>query len=239
MDWDRAISRNRTNLLRIVAALFFYAGLDEGGADVVPRRVWRRIVLLLRPAEAAARRLIILAASGITLPPLSPLAAGSEGRVETRGSTPQSRSDRGGNSISAPDTPLCRLVPTSPPQGGRVALFRLTDLPRRFDIEAWNNGRPFPEGGFELADADEEVNARPLSRRILSLKAALDDIEGHAKRLARWKARQARLPVTVRRFSPIRRGHPPGHCKRPTHEIDDILSELHDLAAYALRLDPG
>jgi hypothetical protein len=32
-DWPGAIARNRAALLRIVAVLFVYAGLDEGGAD--------------------------------------------------------------------------------------------------------------------------------------------------------------------------------------------------------------
>jgi hypothetical protein len=47
--WDSTIERNRAALLRIVAVLFVYAGLDEGGAETVPRRVWRKILVLLRP----------------------------------------------------------------------------------------------------------------------------------------------------------------------------------------------
>ena len=35
-----AIRRNRETRLRIVAALFIYSGLDAGGADEVPGRVW-------------------------------------------------------------------------------------------------------------------------------------------------------------------------------------------------------
>ena len=73
-DWPGAIDRNCDALLRIVAVLFIYAGLDEGGADEVPRRVWRRIIRLLRPAEAAARRLIVIASRGIEVPPPKPRA---------------------------------------------------------------------------------------------------------------------------------------------------------------------
>lgn len=218
MDWDRIISRNHDRLLRIVTALFAYAGLDAGGADVVPRRVWRKIVRLLRPAESAVRRLIILAAQRIDPQALPLLSEGADEAGETRRPTP--RSTRG-------------------PRGERVAYFRLTDPPRRFDPRLWEGLRPFPEGGVKPGDANEDVDVRPLCRRILLLKAALDDIDGHAKRLVLWTARQARLPVTARRFSPIRRGRPPGHVKRPTQEIDTILSEVHDFAAYALRLDPG
>ena len=71
-DWQGAVARNRAALLRVVAVLFVYAGLDEGGADEVPRRVWRRILRLLRPAEAAARRLIVIAARGIEVAPPKP-----------------------------------------------------------------------------------------------------------------------------------------------------------------------
>jgi hypothetical protein len=73
-NWPAAIEKNRAALLRVVAALFFYAGLDEGGADTVPRRVWRRIVRLLRPAEAAVRRLIVIAARNIEIEPPKPRA---------------------------------------------------------------------------------------------------------------------------------------------------------------------
>lgn len=218
MDWDRIISRNHDRLLRIVMALFAYAGLDAGGADEVPRRVWRKILRLLRPAEAAVRRLIILAVQRIDPLALPLLSEGADEAGGTRGSTP--RSARGS-------------------RGDRAAYFRLTDPPRRFDPRLWEGLLPFPEGGVKPGDANEDVDVRPLCRRILLLKAALDDLDGHAKRLVLWTARQARLAVTARRFSPIRRGHPPGHFKRPTEEIDSILYEVHDFAAYALRLDPG
>ena len=39
------------------------AGLDEGATAPIPRRVWRRILRLLRPAESAVRRLIVIAAA--------------------------------------------------------------------------------------------------------------------------------------------------------------------------------
>jgi len=106
LDRDRVISRNRAMLLRLVGVLSFMLGLEEGGADEVPRRVWRRIVR--RPAESAARRLIVLAARGITLPPLSPLRRGPKD-----GSRPVARPHRhegteGGAWRRNRKTPLCR-----------------------------------------------------------------------------------------------------------------------------------
>ncbi|GAB4362177.1 MAG: hypothetical protein Kow0026_25740 [Oricola sp.] len=234
-DWQKAIERNRAALLRIVAVLFVYAGLDGGGADVVPRRVWRRIVRLLRPAEAAARRLIVIAARGIEVAPPRPRAGNPPtaiGRLQAAGLLVIHRGiDLG---LARAWRPQDAEAPKSAPG---LPAFRLTDSPRRFDTKAWEGLRPFPQDGFVLADADDDVCARHLCRRILSLKAALDDLPGQAKRLARWKARQERLPAGKRRFSPIRRGWPPGRRRRPIHAVDDILADLHGLAVHALGPD--
>ena len=94
MDWNAAIEKNGQALKRILAALVAMAGLrgqftffpQEGAAhqgvaqaeksklspaQTLPRHLHRAVLRLLRPAEAAARRLIIVAARGmvVTLPP--------------------------------------------------------------------------------------------------------------------------------------------------------------------------
>ena len=81
MDGSVAIEQNRAALKRIVASLVAMAGLGTGPhaegrpegthCPILPRHLWLAILRLLRPAEAAARRLIIAAARGITvtLPP--------------------------------------------------------------------------------------------------------------------------------------------------------------------------
>lgn len=253
--WTPAITRNRTALLRIVAALFAYAGLDEGGADFVPRRVWRRIVRLLRPAESAVRRLIVVAARGLDIEVPKPRP---EKAPAATGKTPaRPREDAARPHAAKPRTPA----------------FSLTDLPRRFDRLAWEGLRPFPEDGFELADPDEDVKAAGICRRVLALKRALDDLDGHAKRLARREARRelasrqmqsAYAPASnsgqqlaaydreraqlkgayhqhkagyQRHRRTLRLGHPPGHCRRPSHEIDDILRACHAMAVNARRSD--
>ncbi|MFZ2103256.1 MAG: hypothetical protein WAU86_22105, partial [Oricola sp.] len=58
-----------------------------------------------------------------------------------------------------------------------------------------------------------------------------------AKRLARWRARLDLPSDRPRRLSPMRPGWPPGRRKRPIHEIDEILKDLHSLAVYAERKD--
>ncbi len=71
MDWNAAIEKNREALKRILAALVAMAGLADCRAGTLPRHLHRAVLRLLRPAESAARRLVIVAARGlvVTLPP--------------------------------------------------------------------------------------------------------------------------------------------------------------------------
>jgi hypothetical protein len=264
-NWPAAIETNRAALLRIVAVLFFYAGLDEGGADVVPRRVWRRIVRLLRPAESAVRRLIVIAARNIEIEPPKPRAEKPPTGIERLVAA---------GVLTFHDVNLGLARAWQPqaeepqPPEPRIRAFPLTDPLRRFDTRSRDGKRPFPQGGFDLADADEEVDARHLCRRIAALKAALDDLPGQARRLARWRARRDFLasrslqggsaPASAgqrlaaydkegaklkgannryKRLSVMRPGWPPGYRRRPVHAVDDILRDLHSLAIHAGKLD--
>jgi hypothetical protein len=229
IDWPGAIALNRAALLRVVAVLFAYAGLDEGGAEEVPRRVWRMILRLLRPAESAARRLIVIAARGVEVSPPKPRAekepTGIE-RLQAAGVLVFHEVNLGLARFWHPqDAALPKVEP-------RIPAFPLTDPPRRFDTRSWDGKRPFPQDGFALADPDEEVDARHLCRRLAALKRALDDLDGHARRLARWKARRA---LFSRRVSPIRLGRPPGQRKPAFHAVDDVLRECHSLALQAMK----
>jgi len=70
MDWALAIERNRLPLLRIVAVLFGMIGLGPAAhADRIARPLHRAVLALLRPAEAAVRRLIVVAARGMVVKP--------------------------------------------------------------------------------------------------------------------------------------------------------------------------
>ncbi len=76
MDWPYAINRHRDALLRIVAGLFALAGLAEGGVlSMLPRPVYRAVLLVLRPAESALRRLVVMVARELVLAPGAPRAA--------------------------------------------------------------------------------------------------------------------------------------------------------------------
>ena len=70
MDGSAAIEWNRQALKRIVAMLVAMAEAaecTEAGLPTLPRHLWLAILRLLRPAEAAARRLIIAAARGLAV----------------------------------------------------------------------------------------------------------------------------------------------------------------------------
>ncbi len=95
--------------------------------------------------------------------------------------------------------------------------------------------RPIPEGWFP--SPDDELDAAPIGRRLRMLKRALDDLDGHAKRFARWRARRDLGLNRSPRFNPMRPGRPPGYRKRAFHEVDDVLRECHALAHDAQRLD--
>ena len=255
---ERAIARNRAALLRVVALLFLMAGLDEGGADTVPRRVWRQALRLLRPAESAARRLIVVAARGIEVEAPKPRAARrptSTERLQAKGLLVVHEGINLGLARAWSEPPAAVPEKSAP----RIPAFALTDPSRRFDKRGWDGLRPFPKHGFDLADPDEAVNAAPLCRRVLALKAALDDLPRHATRLARREARAnlassqmqggfapaspgQRLAAHDKEsqqlkgatFTPIRLGHPPGRRRKPSREVDHILIECHELAV-ALR----
>ena len=80
MDWHLAIERNGEALRCILAMLVAMAG--RGSRTHLPRRVHRACLRLLRPAESAARRLIVVAARGVivTLPPIRPRAPAARKR---------------------------------------------------------------------------------------------------------------------------------------------------------------
>lgn len=222
VNWDVAIARNRDALLRIVEMLFAMAGLAEGGATAtLPRHLRNHVLRVLRPAESAARRLIIVAARGMitTLRPAAGL------KREDNAGCPASR-QAGGN---APGLPLIDPLKRF---DVRPSLRRPKGFPR-ISIIGVSEPRPIPPGW--IPSPDDPLDARGIRRRLSALKRALNDLDGQARRLARWRARRDAGLLRAARFSPMRPGRPPGHRNRPVHEVDDVLRECHSLAHYALK----
>ncbi len=231
MDWALAIERNRQPLLRIVAALCAMIGLVEGGVVArVSRPLHRAVLAVLRPAEAAVRRLIVAAARGMVVPVQAPRVARAlrivssgtgAGRVTFQLFDPRRVlwSDRRGYGAGARGRPRARFIDVA--FDPRIPLFR--PAPR---VEADQAEEP----------DDHTINALPLCRRLSAIRAALDDLPRQAQRYARWRARprETRRP---QRHDALRIGPPPGLKRRRTREVDEILSECHWLARHAAASD--
>ncbi len=221
----------------------------------LPRHLRLAILRLLRPAEAAARRLIIAAARGLSvvLPPprkkparvsmvphallrrfgiavvISPADCAPARRPAT------TRADRPLPLIDPPQRPFRRRHRIAPAHAAPRVLFPGITEPHSLPPP------PSP---------DDPIDAANLARRLAALSAALDDLPGQARRFARWQALQARnrdtgtSPRPFRRNSPLRPGRPPGGrlfsydpasaSRRNIRDVDEILAHAHALALYAL-----
>jgi hypothetical protein len=262
MDWNAAIEKHREALKCILAALVAMAGLADG-RKTLPRHLYRAVLRLLRPAEAAARRLIIVAARGlvVTLPPP---------RQRKPSPAPTVLRNGVGTGILMPRGVLLPPRPTPPLKGEGVAEASESPSPLRGGVGG--GGKSAPPLGFQLLDPlrlprprrpiargvprisvpgftvpfpvppppapDDPIDATRLGRRLAALGSALDDLPAHARRFAGWRARvlQSRgLPnARPRRAWPLRPGRPPGWRRRPEHEVHDVLNAAHGLAFWAL-----
>jgi hypothetical protein len=214
MDWALAIDRNRDALRRIVLALFALAGIGRGGVvAMLPAHVYSAVMLVLRPAESAVRRLVVIAARGLVVPPRAARAApvglvvrAAEARMPAFQLIDPLK-DFGADAFSNDGWPPLRM-----------------SFPGSFDPDL---------GAHPVSSAP--VSAQHLCRRLNALRRALDDLPRQARRLARWRARRdialkRKGPFRPFRVSPFRPGPPPGYRKRKLHEVDEVLRECHGLA---------
>ena len=79
MDWDWAIKHNSEALKGIIAALFAMLG-DATTVSRIPHPLHRAVLRVLRPAESAVRRLIVIAARGLVVKvaPSRPMPKGTD-----------------------------------------------------------------------------------------------------------------------------------------------------------------
>jgi hypothetical protein len=249
MDWKLAVERNRAALKRILASLLALAALS---GPTMPRHLHRAVAKLLRPAEAAARRLIIIAARGIDVPPPKP--------PRPRKPRPNGIILRNGVGTGLPRDPAAALgrPVRAAPHRLSLPLFDPLRLPRHWrPIQRCTPRILFPGDPWfvpapvrPLPRPDDPVSATRIAMRLAALAHALDDLPAQARRFARWQAannrhvhdRNAAQPGTRpirRRFgrvSALKPGHPPGwRRKKSTHEVHAVLDETHGLALWALR----
>ena len=226
MDWDLAIKRNSKALKGIIDVLFALLGLDgTDAASRIPRSLHSAVLGVLRPAESAVRRLIVIAARNVVVK-LAPSRPMHEGRRIGKGGGPSRPSFQLFDPRKRP-APLrvrkfTRLVPRIHffPHDPRIST--LFPAPRTV-VEP-----PPPPDGL--------VNAERLSRRLNALKSALDDLPRQAKRLVRWQERRKASP-SHKFLVPLRSGHPPGYRRKPIHEVEEILTECDWLAWEAMKPD--
>jgi hypothetical protein len=286
MDWNAAIEKHCAALKCIVAELVAMVGLGHSAivsrqsesanaadslsdcllptADcrvLLPRHLHRAVLRLLRPAESAARRLVIALARGLapTVRPRKP----SPPR-KAKASSLLVRDGVGTGIVLRPGAPipahLAHLVPSK--AAPRPLSFPLLDpLPRWRGRRRWQPAAGTPR--ISMAGVterlaipvwrpplpDDPLDAGRLGRRLAALSSALDDLPGQAKRFARWKARRDRaLGVgRIHRVTPLRGGRPPGGRlarydpdaprRQGIRDVDEILAHAHALARHALRPD--
>ncbi len=219
MDWDKAIKINRKALTRIVAEIFALLGLVRGQTvERLPHALYVAATRLLRPAESALRRLIVIAAHGLVVKPSSPrsmprglvIVGGGSKRTAFQLFDTRKRFD-----FEKFENPLFVTVKT------------YSSFPNPLFNPRFQRRPEEPEGSMKAAH---------LCRRLAAVAHALETIPRQAQRLVRWKAKREKMQ-NPKFTSPLRPGPPPGHSAKPKAEIDHILKECHALAWDALRQD--
>ena len=225
MNWDLAIKRNSEALNGIIAALFAMLGRRHGFADSAPFHC--AVLRVLRPAESAVRRLIVIAARGLVVK-VAPSRPMPKGQMIGKGG------GTGSPSFQLFDTrkdfPELRQRRVKYAKHPPRILFFGDDS--RVDY-LW----PAPQPAAAPAPPpDGLVNAERLSRRLQAVKLALEDLPRQARRMARWRVRRETCK-SPKFKSPLRPGPPPGRRKRRIHEVDEILADCHWLAWEAMKPD--
>jgi hypothetical protein len=236
VDWDLAIKRNSEALGGIIADLF--AMLEFAGAATVarlPRSVHSAVLRVLRPAESAVRRLIVIAARGLVvkLAPSRPISRPKPAKPIAKGI----------GSSRPPSFQLFDLRKRIKPVRAmkstwrvpRISFLSLPD-PTVAAIFAARAARAPAPAAAPAPPSDGLASAKSLTRRLVALKAALEDLPRQAKRLARWPQRRKEAPGH-KFLSPLRPGRPPGYRRKPIHEVDEVLIECDDLAWEAMKPD--
>ena len=225
MDWDLAIKRNSKALKGIIEVLFALLGLDgTDAASRIPRCLHSAVLGVLRPAESAVRRLIVIAARNVVVK-LAPSRPMPERKILKGGghSSPSFQLfDPRKRVAPLRVRKFTRLVPRIRFLGPDPRVAAMFPAPRPV-VES----PPPPDG---------RVSATRLHHRLKALKSALEDLPRQAKRLVRLQERRKASP-NLKILVPLRSGHPPGYRRKPIHEVDEVLTECDWLAWEAMKPD--
>jgi hypothetical protein len=201
----------------------------------LPRPLYRKALGILRSAESAVRRLIVVMARDMKVEPRpkrpAPKRPVRPGKAKNQN---EGESSRQSKSSRPPSFQLCdpqkrsdadrprRRRRRTPKVGPRVHFFGYD--PRIPEFLRGPDPTPAPVMAPSKPVKDGTVSARRLCRRLFAIFGALKDMKRQAKRLARWQAQaiEDRRPPRERA---LRYGSPPGWRVKPTHEVHEILKE--------------
>jgi hypothetical protein len=218
--WNEAVARNIAALKTVVASLLGLLTVHGGiEAVTVPRGVYAMILQVLRPAEAALRRLIVIAARDVTVD--LPVSKAKLGRINVR-------------RVTHPSSHMSFPLFDPRKRFGQRHVTYASSVPRVFFIAPAPPFSPlFAQQPEPVADTEffKIVGVRRLCIRLRVIAAALEDVPHQAKRLVRLQARREGRSSMIR---PLRPGHPPGYRARPSRGIDFILEECHKFALGVL-----
>ena len=225
MNWPAVIEKNRDALLRIVAALFDIAGDDS----TLPRATRNYLLRILRPAESAARRLIVIAARGIEVEvkflPASPLRGGRRSKAAAKRTARLIR-------VGVRTAEAGRF---SPPPGSVTLRVPVADLPSRGRSKPKRSktGIAYPPG---YRPEDETPTATPASTSFPLLDPLKRFDFAPRRRYATTVPRvralaNISLPVYMRTPEP-----PAPHAPTPDDQLD-ATHVLRRLAALKRALD--
>ena len=170
-------------------------GLD-GGITVsrIPHSLHSAVLRVLRPAESAVRRLIVIAARGLVvkLAPSRPIPRPKPAKPTAKGfgsSRPPSFQLFDPRKRFKPVRAMksTRLVP-------RIGFLPHHPIPRLQPyLQRGQRALP-PPPLAPPPPSDGLASAQGLTRRLQALKSALEDLPRQAKRLARWQQRRKEAP---------------------------------------------
>ena len=225
MDIPAAIDLNKTLLARIIAGLFTLLGGGTGPAWISVE-LHRRIVRVLRPAESAVRRLIVVLVTITGVKALPP-------RAQSR-SVPPARA-RTGDAKKRQSFPLFDPWQRFYRQRQRAPKKAPAALPRVISLtdEGLRRLKESLNAPSVPDKKTEDISPINLLRRLEAVIGALENLPHQAKRLVRALARRQNVPKLKLRM-PVRPGRAPGFRVKPRLEIDHVLRDCDWLARNAL-----
>ncbi len=224
----------RLALLRIVAGLFVSAGMasDDVVIEKLPRHFRNAVLLILRPAESATRRIVAIFARDMAVPEY--VAPPKRKRAKNKGTGKKRGSRAPQFCLIDPRKYFPELYPNRRKPRRKPKANGSTDPHIQIRIGTFDGEPDFilwSDPNAALTPEDE-VSAKALCRRLLALKLALEDMPKQAKRYVREVAKRKAAAPGPKSVPPLRMGLPPGYRRKHAHKVDEILWDCHCLVRH-------